>query len=136
VNKAIAIELDFLSRATNRAGQPGEGRSARYVRNAWQEFKPACHLWAAYRVWDDQGHPESFSPYLEESINSFLSVAQVFGEMAASLQSRSRREPLLDLKELWTVSRRYTLPVAKLTIPPLQDWKLDVVRRHFKSTRP
>jgi hypothetical protein len=135
VNKAIAIELDYLTNEPTD-GIPGAGKNERYLRKAWAEFKPTCHLWAAFRLWIVQGRPESFSPIREESIDAFLAISQAFLGLASSLQSTSRRELLLDPSETWRVSRRFELPAVNFRVPPLEDWKLDAIRRHFKSSRP
>jgi len=135
VNKAIEIDVDFLSRATNREGFPGLGKTVRYVRKAWEDFKPACHLWAAYRIWDLQNHPVTFAPHLPESVDAFLALSQALLSMAASLQAPSRREPILNTTTMWTVSQHHQLPAVSVKLPPLQDWKSGVLRRKFKSLR-
>jgi hypothetical protein len=134
VNKAIAIEEEYLS-GVSTTGFPGAGKNERYIRDCWAEFKPVCHLWAALRVWEAQGSPDSFSPVREDSVEAFLAVAQAMRVMGLSLQSSSRKEPILKASEMWYVSRRFTLPTVRLKIPPLEDWKLEVLQRRFKSLR-
>lgn len=134
INRAIAIEEEYLSDIPT-AGRPGAGKNERYIRTCWADFKSVCHLWATVRVWEAQGCPDSFSPVREESIEGFLAISQALRMMGLRLQSPSRKEHLLEASEMWYVSRRFTLPTVTLKIPPLEDWKLEVLKRRFKSLR-
>lgn len=130
VSKAVAIALDSLARATPAEGTTG-GRTERYVRQAWENFKPVCHLWAAYR---------SLEPVTgngQDRVDILLALSHVLLGLALSLQPKGAREPLLRAEDMWRLPRRYNHRglITHLKLPPLEDWKRDVLRR-YKARKP
>jgi hypothetical protein len=123
VNKAVALSEAFLGEAMPRMGPPG-GKSNRYIRQAWEDFKPVSHLWAAFRLLEDEdlgavGRTEAK-----------LALSRLLLDLALTIRPKGGREPLLRADELWQVPRRYRHQqiVVKFTIPPLEEWQLQVLR--------
>jgi hypothetical protein len=133
VNKAIAIAVDYLKRATTPNGAPGPGKSDRYVRDQWTEYKPVAHLWAAYREMfaNRQGGnlPEMT---WEEGFPLFLAFSEWFAQEGLSIYPHSRKAPVLDSAELWRVpaKARERWPLLKVEFGPLPGWALEVLRRY------
>lgn len=132
VNKAVAIAVDFLADATAAQGAPG-GKTDRYVRQAWEDFKPACHLWAAHRTIEI----EPGTVDRQERVDVLLALSHVLLDLALTLRPRGAREPLLRAEDMWRLPRRYSHRgiITHFKISPLEDWKLEVLRRKFKSHR-
>jgi len=135
VNKAVALTIGLLrSGVTKKSGEPGAGKSERYIRKAWEEFKPACHLWAAFGWWRDQEFDAG--PFEIETADQLLMVAEAFLRMASALQSRGRRETVLNAEEMWRVPRRYPLPRLKhFEVPPLTDAQLEILSSYKAPKR-
>ncbi len=134
VNKAVAIAVHYLSDAKAAGeGEPSGGKSERYVREAWANFKPVSHLWAALRMIQDGVTTQGGElPYVDR----LLVLAHFILKLARSLGTKG--EPLLSSEEMWRLSRRYKSPfqLSNFTLPPLEAWKVEVLRRKFKSLRP
>jgi len=130
VNKAVALSEEYLKGATTRKGPPG-GRSDRYIRQAWEDFKPVCHLWAAFRLLEESDIEPA------DRVEARLPLSRALLGLALTLQPKGRREPLLRAEEMWQLPRRYKSPHApiRFTIPPLEEWQMEVLRSKFKSLR-
>lgn len=127
VNKAVAIVKEFLKGAATADGS-STGKTERYIRQAWEDFKPACHLWAAWRLLERDGSPA-------EQTDARLAISHILLDLALTLRPKGGREPLLRAEDMWRLPRRYEHPVTvQIKIPPLEDWKLEVLR-DYKPTR-
>ncbi len=126
VNKAVAIEKVFLAEAAAADGS-STGKTERYIRRAWEEFKPACHLWAAWRLLERTGS-------VDEQTNGRLALSHILLDLALSLRPKGRREHLLRAEDMWHLPRRYEHPVLiHFKIPPLDDWQLKALRDYKPS---
>lgn len=136
VNKGIAIVADYLRGATT-AMRRGGPRSERYIRAAWEEFKPVAHFWLAYRVWQfDEGSvdhrfgPEWFSPLDVESLGAFLALAELLANQVRARPQGRRRSPI-DPADFWRVPPAIELPGnVSFERPGLEDWAVEVLRRY------
>jgi hypothetical protein len=130
VSKAVAIAVDFLADATATEGTLG-GKTERYVRQAWENFKPVCHLWAAHRTL------EPVTGDRQERVDILLALSHVLLDFALTLRPKGAREPLLRAEDMWRLPRRYNHRglITHFKIPSLEDWKQDVLRR-YKARKP
>jgi len=136
VNKGIAIVVDYLRGATTAAGRLGP-RSERYIRAAWEDFKPVSHFWLAYRIWqfDDESidhrlGPEWFSPLDVESLRTFLALAELLANQVQPRPQGRRRSPI-NPADFWRVPSTIELPQdISFERPGLEDWALEVLRRY------
>jgi len=136
VNKSIALVADYLRGATTSQGHGGP-QSERYIRAAWEEFKPVSHFWLAFRIWQfDEGAtdhrlgPEWFSPLDVESLRAFLALAEHLADLVRPRPQGKRRSPL-DPADFWRTPSMIELPKDVSFEPPgLEDWALEVLRRY------
>jgi hypothetical protein len=135
VNKAVALAVRSLSGAAAAGeGVASGGRSERYVREAWGNFKPVSHLWAAFRMIQlgvtTQGGELNYTDRL-------LVLSHFILKLALTLRPKGRGS-LLSSEEVWRLSRRYKLPflLSEFKLPPLEAWKVEVLRQNFKSFLP
>lgn len=130
INKAVAMSEEYLKDATARKGPPG-GRSVRYIKQAWEDFKPVCHLWAAFRLLEGKDIGAA------DRTEAKLALSRVLLELALTIRPKGGRGPLLLPGEMWQLPRRYQHRqlVVKFKIPPLEDWQTKVLRDKFKSLR-
>lgn len=134
VNKAIAIELVLLEEMSKEPLDWYGGKTERYVREEWERFKPACHLWAAFRTGIIERRKVALWSPGAGNLPEFLGLAEAILSAASTLQSRSRSEPLLSAAEMWRVPPDYPLPTVTFTPRPMDDWMLTALQR-FKSLR-
>jgi hypothetical protein len=134
VNKAVAIAVDYLKRATTPTGAPGRGASERYVRKQWAEYKSVAHLWAAFRAilfvnLKGGKLPEMTS---EEGFPLFLAFSEWFAQEGLSIYPHNQKLPVLDSVELWRVPARVRARLAPLQVAwgPLPDWAVEVLGRY------
>ncbi|HLW78749.1 MAG TPA: hypothetical protein VKU44_04035, partial [Terriglobia bacterium] len=139
VNKALAIESDYLKEAKTGTGQPGP-RSERYLRQSWEEFKPAAHLWLAFRAWqfndeDTPAHqpgPRWFSPLDVETLRSFLAVAERFAK-EITVRPQGRRKPPIDPADFWRVPESIALPAVTFKRPALEPWGIELLKSYKRK---
>jgi hypothetical protein len=138
INKALALVVCSLKGATNARRKP-RGRSSRYIRKQWEEFKPVAHLWAAYRAilfanLQGKNQPEMST---DEGLPLFLALAEWFAEEGLSIYPHSRRQPALDSSELWRVpaALRSQWPLLEVEQAPLPEWAVEALRRQYKGLR-
>jgi len=143
VNKAVFIEYRYLNKdgepALNLKGQHGPS-SKRSILEAWQCYKPAVHLWAAFRLWqfyygDTTGHgpdkpgPDWCNPLLPEGLPGFLAHAELFRRIGTTLYAHGRSAPALEPGETWQLPHGIQLPDIPLGIPSFaaEDWVLSTL---------
>lgn len=122
VNKAIFVVMADLTGTRLRDGsRPTAGRSI--LHEAWREFKPVAHLWAAFRLWQEefQQTPE-FDPRTPTGLRGFLALAKELHARAVNIRARGRTKAILDPSETWRVPATLLLPAITLQLPPLPDW--------------
>lgn len=139
VNKGVAIVVDYLRGATTATGRGGPC-SERYIRAAWEEFKPVAHFWLAYRIWQfDEGAidhrlgPEWFSPLDVESLRAFLALTELLAGQVQPRPQGKRRSPI-DPADFWRVPPAIELPQdVSFERPGLEDWALQILRRYRRQ---
>ena len=140
VNKAVFLEERYLEHALNGLGQHGPS-SKRSILAAWKDYKPAAHLWAAFRTWqfyygDSSGHgpdkpgPDWCNLFLPEGLLGFLGYAEIFRRIGTTLYAHGQSEPVLEPRETWQLPHSIKLPNVPLAVPSLEDWALDALKAY------
>ncbi len=136
INRAVVI----IERALKNAGTTREGngaKSGRRIRQAWERYRPATPLWAAFLAWhaaprrERPGYaPDFFAPFQLENLPTFLAIAEVYRRLGIKLYAHGRTEPILDPAETWQPPPDLQLPNVRVTIPSLEDWEAKTVEEY------
>ena len=140
VNKAMAAAEDYLQRVPSTDGSYGP-RSLRGIQQAWSEYKPVVHLWAALLALLRREKSRSafavdaLLSFFTESLPEFLAVAEYFLRFGADFHSRGQRKPLLTRSEVWHLPQGVSLPPFDITLPPLADQTIKILQEYCAPIR-
>jgi hypothetical protein len=140
VNKAVhLLELIYSSSVTR--GERAVPASQTALRNAWAQYHPVAHLWAAARVTEDSFFMKrgmrpnlaaylALSPELEkerlrqffDDFPLFLAMAEAFRQFGIDhIPKRGIKVPLLSPNETWSCEGTVPLPAIQIPVPPLTE---------------
>lgn len=126
VNKAChLVALDVRNREVD--GKPYSPRTPDTIRQAFYEFKPSCHLWAAGIAANDDFVRISDG---EEAMVQFLMVAGIL-QGVLTLVFQDPRSPW----EPWSIPLEFGSPDSTLSIPGLSEPMKDALSRYVAIPR-
>jgi hypothetical protein len=134
VNKAIFLVVECFKDVKNGTTKwKGYPFNEKYIRQAWSDFKPVSHLWAAFVQWDTWGRPSDIAPYDSSGIHGFISLSEKFRTFGLNHFPRAQKASTLPSKGTWfpakeidPVPLRYELtplPLSKKEIQALENYR-------------
>ena len=105
LNKAVFIVREFAKTYGVKYGDKTNlPYSEQTIRNYWNEFLPAAHLWGAWRINKPYPYSDNKSVFEEENLNKFLEVAAgifKFGKSFSPSRLKARKTIFND--DMWTL---------------------------------
>jgi hypothetical protein len=132
VNKATFI----VSRDLEERRLPG-GRAAPSnidrVHAFWADFRPAAHLWGAFRIHKDAGR---IPPSPDISATDFAALSSDILLCADALLSKARAVKLDFDKHPWRLPDGYPRRPYNLDVPPPTSWAIERLKDYKPPGRP
>lgn len=130
LNKARHLAIAKLR--TKALARNGEAKidvplSQRSIENAWAQFKPVCHLYAAFIETRAQHARDSRSGELSrQTMRRLLALAEAYRRRGQEHQSRGSSAPTLNETEMWTVPANIDLRDIAVSFRPVRISKADL----------
>jgi hypothetical protein len=102
----------------------------KFIRQAWVDFKPVSHLWAAYGHWIGWNEPQKFSLFHPSGIFGFISLAENFRKFGITHRSRGQKDPILSSKETWFPPKGFKFIEGQCGVPPLTTKELEILGKY------
>jgi hypothetical protein len=130
LNKARHLAIANLRTkvlARNGAAKLDLPLSQRSIENAWAQFKPVCHLYAAFVEMRAQHARDSRSGELSrQTMRKLLAIAEALRLRGQEHRSRGSLAPTLSESEMWTVPPHIDLKDIVVTFSPVRISKADL----------
>ncbi len=135
ITKAALLRSWDLKGHQDADGRQVGRKRSKLIRD-WATFKPVAHLWAAFRLCEEQGFEESGFVLVPGSETNFLAVAEEvrrLGEKCFARAQASKHGPALNPAETWRSPPDLPLPSVTYEIPTLKDTTLRRLAESSKS---
>lgn len=130
LNKArhlVSAKLRKKALASNGEAKIDVPFSPRSIENIWAQFKPVCHLYAAFIETRAEHARDSRSGELSrETMHKLLAIAEAYRRRGQEHQSLGSLEPTLDENQMWTVPANIALKDIEFSFRPVRISKADL----------
>lgn len=133
VNKAKFLVVELFKEIKNEiTAWKDYPFNEKYISQAWSDFKPVAHLWAAFLQWDMWGRPEDLAPYRPLGVNGFISLSEKFRTFGITHFPRAKNAATLSSEKTWAPPKEFK-PIAlqnEILPPPLSPEDLEVLEEY------
>lgn len=126
VNKATFLVSRGLENTLLNSGKECPSNIDR-VHKFWAEFRPAAHIWAAYRL-EDQTPARTESEILTYTTN-ILNAADQLLSIASALDWKFDTDP-------WILPSAYPRLPYRIEVPSLDGWMTELLEKYRAPKRP